>query len=144
MSWPGTTTPTAPRRGRRRKTSRRGTSSVERAVATALRRDGLLAKAPKPDTRGVCAEHAFDALGFTSAWELVRFVDALDVPQAGKRRRCVRLPKWKADLAGVRSVRAIRCRSCNGSGPCRTCDSYGWGFVVTLKRAREGAAETPA
>jgi hypothetical protein len=114
-------------------------SAVERAVATALRRDGLLAKAQRPDTRGVCAEHAFDALGFTSAWDLIRFVDALDVPRGGKRRRSIRLPKWKAELAGVRSVRAIRCRAC-GSGPCRTCDSYGWGFVVVLRKAREAKA----
>ncbi len=117
-------------------------------IATA-RKLGIAAK-PRKTTDAIprCLDHAYEALGFSSAWDLARFIEDLSARSPGKTGN-VRLPSWKTP-PGARHVIAVRCKDCKGRG-CRRCEMYGWGIrlVVAIKKSafvkhEASSAPTPA
>lgn len=115
--------------------------------------------APLPKKRaadiGRCLNHCYEELGFSSAWDLAKFIDAQAErgPRRKKRPERVRLPAWKVpDGQGIRVVIAVRCKACSGTGQaCRRCSGYAWGIIYRCaisKRAsrceRHEAAPEPS
>jgi hypothetical protein len=115
-------------------------------MLTTARRLEIAPKARKT-TEGVgrCVEHAYEMLGFSSAWGLVAFIDELARRSPGQKRN-VRLPSWKTP-EGVRAVIAVRCRQCMGRGcSAPACSMFGWGVVMKVsvrKRESKCAHEVP-
>jgi hypothetical protein len=127
---------------RRGKSSRRGTSSTARLLTKIGREQGIVAK-PKRTTEGIgrCLGHAYEMLGFTSAWDLARFIEDLAGRSHGKKQN-VRLPSWKTP-EGARHVIAVRCKLCAGRG-CRRCDQYGWGIRLVVAIRKHACAKHDA
>src|SRR5580700_4801085 len=141
VAWPGSSLPSHVKQPR----GRRGTggckrinapSSTERIMLTTARALGIAPKAKKTtDAIPRCLDHCYELLGFSSSWELARFIEDLATRSPGKKGN-VRLPSWKTPPgAHARHVVAVRCRECKGRG-CRRCDQYGWGIrlVVAIKK----------
>jgi hypothetical protein len=150
MSWPGSILPAGarvPRRRRGKGGKRTRPTSTERLMVKTARALGIAPK-PRKTTTAVprCVDHAFEMLGFATAWDLARFIEALAARSPGKLGN-VRLPQWKVP-EGVRSVVAIRCQACKGRG-CSRCDQYGFGILLKVaikktKCARHEAAPPTA
>jgi hypothetical protein len=146
VSFLGTGLPPPTSRGRRRGKNghRKGPGATERLTLLAARRLQLAPKAPKARTEGACLEHAFESLGFSSAWALANFIDQLALRSRGKGN--VRLPAWKCPR-GVRAVVAIRCKACSAKG-CTKCGQFGWGihfrFPIPRTSRIEKGSENPS
>lgn len=127
--------PAPPRRKRRVR------PRVDRLVLRIARREGLVPKAARADVRGVCAEHAFVALAFSSPIALSTFLDELarQRQRGGVQVQRVQLPDWKLP-PNVRSAVAVRHRACGGRGCDRCGVGCGWWIRVVLRVPRKAAA----
>jgi hypothetical protein len=132
-----------PRRRGKDGKRRNAPSSTERLMLATARKLGITAKLRKTtDAIPRCLDHAFESLGFSSAWDLARFIEDLAGRSPGKKGN-VRLPSWKTPEGG-RYVVAVRCRECKGRG-CRRCDQYGWGIrlVVAINKGACAKHDAP-
>jgi hypothetical protein len=108
----------------------------------AARTAGLAPKALRTtDAIPQCLDHAYEALGFTSAWDLAHFIEELARRSPGKKGN-VRLPSWKTPT-GARYVLGVRCRECKGRG-CRRCEMYGYGVRLVVSTKTRACAKHQA
>lgn len=152
--WPGSAPTVQPRRRRRARGIGASAAMIERIAI----REGI-ATPPKPkgDVIGVCAEHAYAALGFSSPHAFCIFLDDLARRRPPRRPRAampspvgvkrpkknklappeftVRLPRWK-NPPGVVRVVAVRCPNrCIGGGQCDRCGGHGWSVRLHMRES---------